>query len=79
MTFKHNSNKGKLHVMHANDAAFAPDDETAFAAAGACCSADAGICSSGVRCNAGAAVTISDVAAHLTHMDATLQSLAKNE
>ena len=78
--------------MHANDDAFAPADETAFAAAGACCSADAGIrssgtcCSagaaarsSGARCNAGDKATISDVAAHLAHMDATLQSLAKNE
>ena len=64
--------------MHANDAAFAPDHETAFAAAGACCSADAGACSSGARCNAGDEATISDVAAHLAHMDATLQSLAKN-
>ena len=65
--------------MHANDAAFAPDDETAFAAAGACCSTDAGVRSSGARCNAGAVAMISDVAVHLAHMDATLQSLAKNE
>ena len=65
--------------MHANDAAFAPDDATAFGAAGACCSADAGICSSGACCNAGDAATISDIATHLAHMDATLQSLAKNE
>ena len=59
--------------MHANDAAFAPDDETAFGAAGAAAH------SSGARCNAGDEATISDVAAHLAHMDATLQSLAKNE
>ena len=67
--------------MHANDAAFAPDDETAFAAAGACCSAGAGACSSisGARCNSGDAAIVSDVAAHLAHMDATLQLLAKNE
>ena len=79
MTFKCNSNKGKLHVMHANDAAFAPDNETAFATAGACCSAGAAARSSGARCNAGDEATISDVAVHLAHMDATLQSLAKNE
>ena len=65
--------------MHANDAAFAPDDKTAFAAAGAYCSADAGIRSSGAHCNAGDTATISDVAAHLVHMDATLQSLTKNK
>ena len=65
--------------MHANDAAFALDDETAFAAAGACCSADAGARSSGACCNAGDVATISDVAMRLAHMDATLQSLAKNE
>ena len=67
--------------MHANDIAFPPDDKTAFAAAGACCSAGAGARSSGsgTRCNAGDAATISDVAVHLAHMDATLQSLAKNE
>ena len=65
--------------MHSNDAAFTPDDETAFAAAGACCSADAGVRSSGARCNTGDEATISDVAAHLAHMDATLQLLAKNE
>ena len=67
--------------MHANDVAFAPDDETAFAAAGACCSAGAGARSSGngACCNAGDAATISDVAAHLVQMDATLQPLAKNE
>ena len=92
MTFKRNSTKGKLHVMHANNAAFAPDDETAFAAAGACCSADAGArssgacCSadagarsSGACCNAGDEAMISDVAAHLAHLDGTLQSLEKNE
>ena len=65
--------------MHANDAAFAPDDETAFAAADAYCSAGAAARSRGARCHAGDEATISDVAAHLAHMDATLQSLAKNE
>ena len=65
--------------MHANDAAFAPDHETAFAAAGACCSAGADARSSGARCNACDKAMISDVAAHLVHMDATLQSLAKKE
>ena len=52
--------------MHANKVTFVPDNEIAFAAAGA-------------RCNAGDTATISDVAMHLVHMDATLQSLAKNE
>ena len=65
--------------MHANDVPFAPYDETAFAAAGACCSAGAGTHSSGsgTRCNADDVATISDIATHLTYMDATLQLLAK--
>ena len=65
--------------MHANDAAFAPEHETAFAAAGACCISGAAARSSGACCNAGDTATISDVAGHLAHMDATLQLLAKNK
>ena len=67
--------------MHANHVLFAPDEKTTFVAAGACCSADAGERSkdSGACCNAGDTATIYDVAAHLAHMDATLQLFAKNE
>ena len=67
--------------MRENHALFASDEKTTFVAASACCCADAGEHSkdSGAHCNAGDMATIYDVAAHLAHMDATLQLLAKNE